>query len=596
MAQTSTGRRAGLVLAVAALLAPLGIGTAQAAENPPTLVTVQPTGVVGQQTTVEFACAGDDVSGLEFRTSDAFTPTGAAGVTRVEDGVSYLTAMPVFNTIGSHWIEASCVGAEVNSPYSQAFGVEIVGYPTTTSLQVEGPEFPGDSASYLVQVQSQNGVPGGNVEIWVDGHYRHMLPLNGGIADIADWGPFTTGTQVQVEARYVGPSDMYAPSNSTVQTFTPAAEADPKVQPTVTLQVPATAYANSTFPVSATVTGVENGPTPTGTVSFRYSEGATLASNIPLVNGVATANVAVPHTGVADVYAVYSGDEHYTDRSSTRSNVLLSAVPVPIVTVQAATTGTTAAGITATITVTAPQSDLPTPGGGVQLIVYRPGNYPDSVTSGVLVNGSVTLTTDTLPVGEYRLLAHFSGGGNHPYAQTDSPEQSLVISAATTPTTPKPPVTQPVPAPSNPVPANPVAPIAQPILAPVNPLVTLDRAVNPPGGVVTLRATGFVPGERVRFVLHSDPVFLGTAVADADGIATLIVELPEGTPVGQHHVVATGVDSGRVAEVPLLVSDPRATLATTGVESTTALSAMVATLLATGGGLLLVARLRRRQA
>lgn len=591
MAHTSTGRRAGLVLALAALLAPLGIGTAQAAETPPVVVTPQPSGIVGRQAPIEFACSDPDTIGLEFRTSDSVTPVGSAAVDRVSDGLTYVTAMPVYNSIGSHWIEASCVGSDGNSPYSMAFGVEIAGQPTTTSLQVFGPEVPGDPAYFTVHVESENAVPNGQVELWIDGQYRHVLTLNNGFADLQDWGPFT-GPQVQVEARYLGTGDVFAPSTSGTKSFDVLPTSVPPTQPTVTLQAPATAYANSTFSVSATVAGAENGPTPTGTVSFRYSEGATLASNIPLVNGVATANVAVSHTGTADIYAVYSGDEHYTDRTSARSYVLLSEVPVPVVTVQAAKTGTTAAGITATVTVTAPQSDLPVPGGGVQLIVYRPGNYPDSVTSGVLVNGSVTLTTDTLPVGEYRLLAHFSGGGNYPYAQTDSPEQSLVISAPTTPTTPKPPVTQPVPAP--PIPNVPPS-MALPGTTPT-PLVTLDRAVNPPGGLVTLRATGFVPGERVRFVLHSDPVFLGTAIADADGVATLIVELPEGTPVGQHHVVATGVDSGRVAEVPLLVSDPRATLATTGVESTTALSGMVATLLATGAGLLLVARLRRRQA
>lgn len=115
------------------------------------------------------------------------------------------------------------------------------------------------------------------------------------------------------------------------------------------------------------------------------------------------------------------------------------------------------------------------------------------------------------------------------------------------------------------------------------------------GAEVTLVARGFVPGERVTFVLHSDPVVLGTAIADADGVATLTVALPAGVPAGAHTVVATGADSGRAADVGVTLTGPSDGLAVTGTDPA-ALGALVAALLVTGGALVAGARLQRRRA
>ena len=75
------------------------------------------------------------------------------------------------------------------------------------------------------------------------------------------------------------------------------------------------------------------------------------------------------------------------------------------------------------------------------------------------------------------------------------------------------------------------------------------------GKKITLVARDFLPGETVAFYLHSDPVFLGTAVADQNGVATLVVALPAGVPAGAHHVQATGGTSGRWAEIPVTVTE-----------------------------------------
>jgi hypothetical protein len=598
VAHTSTGRRAGLVLALAAILAPLGIGTAFADIPAP---VIQPIGTVnrGESVTVDVSCADPTALGLEWHTSDAPDTWSTAQPTGRDDANALFEIPVAFQNGG--WFQARCLYEDDPSGWSIAY-VAVQGATTASVLQATAPTQQGGAITGSVTVTSGAGTPTGYVEVYLNGVLRDAVQVRDGVATISS----TYWDQPQVEVSAIYRSNTWAFQDSTSNTVTvDLPQQQVKAQPTVTLQVPANAYANVAFPATATVTGTPGGPTPTGEVEFRYSEGAVLG-RVPLVNGVATANLTVTHTGIADVYAVYFGDEHYTDRSSSYQDVSLTAAPAPVVTapvvtVDAPKTGTTTAGITATVTVAAPAAGLPVPGGGVQLIVYRPGHYPDSVSAGVLTDGTVTLTTDLLPVGEYRLLAHYSGGGDWPYAQTDSVEQSLVISApATTPVDPTPttPTTPVTPKPTTPVvtvPESTPAPIVTPVLTPANPVVSTDRSLARPGARVTLRAEGFVPGETVRFVLHSDPVFLGTAVAGADGIAVLVVDLPDGVPAGQHHVVATGVDSGRVAEVPILVADPRAELATTGTDPA-ALTGLVAALLATGAGFLLVARLRRRQA
>ncbi|NHT19262.1 Ig-like domain repeat protein, partial [Cellulomonas sp. IC4_254] len=127
------------------------------------------------------------------------------------------------------------------------------------------------------------------------------------------------------------------------------------------------------------------------------------------------------------------------------------------------------------------------------------------------------------------------------------------------------------------------------------PQITSSKTLMRAGAAVTLVARGFVPGERVTFVLHSDPVVLGTAIADADGVATLTVALPAGVPAGAHTVVATGADSGRAADVGVTLTGPADGLAVTGTDPA-ALGGLVAALLVTGGALVAGARLQRRRA
>lgn len=133
--------------------------------------------------------------------------------------------------------------------------------------------------------------------------------------------------------------------------------------------------------------------------------------------------------------------------------------------------------------------------------------------------------------------------------------------------------------------------------APTAKLAT-PQAATVPGQAMELVADGFLPGETVAFFVHSDPVYLGTAVAGADGIARLTAVIPAGLPLGSHTVIATGGTSGRWAELPIELAVAGAPPATTqlAVTGAGAGSGLAAAWLLLGAGAVLLIVVRRVRA
>jgi hypothetical protein len=125
---------------------------------------------------------------------------------------------------------------------------------------------------------------------------------------------------------------------------------------------------------------------------------------------------------------------------------------------------------------------------------------------------------------------------------------------------------------------------------------------------ITVTTSNLAPGTDATFTLYSDPVVLGTVVADAEGDATLVFDLPAGTTLGRHEVVTTGINEFGVADegsVFLNVTtcatgdgdgDDDGTggggLARTGTDVSTPIRAAVV-VFAAGAALLLVSRKRQ---
>ena len=89
---------------------------------------------------------------------------------------------------------------------------------------------------------------------------------------------------------------------------------------------------------------------------------------------------------------------------------------------------------------------------------------------------------------------------------------------------------------------------------------------------MTLTASGYQPGETLEFVLRSDPVVLGTAVAGGDGTAIWTGALPEAIALGSHLFIATGLTSGYVATLAVAIigtpTAPATTATPTGATTT----------------------------
>jgi hypothetical protein len=82
-----------------------------------------------------------------------------------------------------------------------------------------------------------------------------------------------------------------------------------------------------------------------------------------------------------------------------------------------------------------------------------------------------------------------------------------------------------------------------------------------PQGRQTVTGSGFTPGEVVDGHLHSTPVDLGTATADAQGRVMFTVDLPAAVGSGEHDVVLQGASSGRTASADFLVRTVRSSSA-----------------------------------
>jgi hypothetical protein len=61
------------------------------------------------------------------------------------------------------------------------------------------------------------------------------------------------------------------------------------------------------------------------------------------------------------------------------------------------------------------------------------------------------------------------------------------------------------------------------------------------GDSATATFTGFGPNTSVQFTFRSDPVSLGTVVANSQGVAVLTFTVPTSADVGLHQVEAAGV-------------------------------------------------------
>ncbi|MFA7499161.1 MAG: LPXTG cell wall anchor domain-containing protein, partial [Leucobacter sp.] len=87
------------------------------------------------------------------------------------------------------------------------------------------------------------------------------------------------------------------------------------------------------------------------------------------------------------------------------------------------------------------------------------------------------------------------------------------------------------------------------------PEITLSRSEVAQGDTFEVTGSGFPADEEVEFVLHSDPLELGSTVTTDTGALAATLTVPAGAPVGAHTLTASTAStaSGVVVSVPLAV-------------------------------------------
>lgn len=503
-----------------------------------------------------------------------WSPTEAQGLTltyawKDADGVTLgtdATYTPTPADLGKQ-IHAEVTGTRAPlAPRTVSTNAPVVGTGTMSGTVAIAGTTDGVAAAGTTLTSVPSGWPAG-------ASFAHQWYVDGELR--SEQATFTPGTrdlgqEIWLEVRVTAPG--YSEEIGTA--WARVAQATPTVRvgsSTITVGKDAT--------VPVTVAGPTGGPVPAGGVQVTLTPqggGSPVVLGEVALGAKGTASVVVP--GLA--LGTWAATATYVPESIQYAYVYARA--------SSGTSGPyrTATG-TGTVTVTKLPATVTAPE-RLDVPVATPGTFDVTVggsplpTTWLVREGDTVLVRGDVPAdGRIRVTLPVLAPGTHTLV-LELPETSAAAAATRTVT---------------------VSVGGEPARVGALPTATLDtpKAATAPGQQMELVAEGFTPGETVAFYLHSDPVFLGTAVAGADGVARLLADIPADVPAGAHTVIATGGTSGRWATLavelavpsaapaaaPAAAADPE--LAVTGAQSGLVMAGAWLMLL-TGAGLVLVAR------
>jgi len=392
------------------------------AKFPPTVTMSAPTPstVLGGTNTVKAA--------VTTTAAGAPAPTGTV---TFSNGSNPLGAVPLTGGSASYSVPLLLAGPyTVTGNYSgdTNFSSAVAAYNGTVSqgtakIKVVAPSNPGAVGATVPLTATVTGLPGvaaptGTVAFSAGGATLATVNLNSGMAV---YSLLLTQIGTSVTGAYSGDSNYLSATGTVTVTAT---KATPTVQVTAASN---TAYVGSPDLLTATVSGVANGPTPTGNVAFLA--GSTTLATVPLSGGVATYSF-IPNTGGSfTITAKYAGDSTYNTASGTVSGATQF---VPTVTISAASNqGTIGKADLLTAVVKVP-SGQPAPTGTVAFYdsAYSSA-YPYSLLEQTLLctvklSGSMATCTDTpAAYSTHQINAAYSGDANYPAAT--SPQSPLNV-------------------------------------------------------------------------------------------------------------------------------------------------------------------------
>ena len=486
--------------------------------------------------------AGASVTFTARITGSGSVPTGTVALL---DGTAQIASQPVdpsgivtFNvatlTIGQHTLSAAYSGDANHAPVASATVVQNVLQATTTTLSASATQIiAGLPVTLHLAVTGASGQP-----------ITGTIGLTDGVTKLATLTPDPTG-QTSYTTTLTPGMHAVAAAYSGDATDAPSAAAGLSLQ--VNVATTSATLASSANPadfgtsVTFTSTGIGNGATPTGSVSFR--DGAATLSTVPLAaNGTATLTLATLAPGVHPITAVYSGDSNDQGAVSATLNQQIARVTSLGI---ASSANPSLLNDAVTITVTAANGSATAPTGSVTLT-----DNGAQIGSAMLVNGAANFQMQAPALGKHALSAAYAGDSeNHP---ANSQPLLQVVELRPTATT---------------LTASTTALYAGQQLILISTLAPATPSSMVPAGTIA-----FVSGSTV----------LGTVPVNAAGIATLTVT----PPAAQYSVTAqysgdalfaastspvVAITVGPPVEFTLTATPPTLTLAS-GAHGTIALS------------------------
>ena len=199
---------------------------------------------------------------------------------------------------------------------------------------------------------------------------------------------------------------------------------------------PNNANAGTSVTLTATITGVAGGATPTQSVQF-FDNGSAIGAPVQLSSGVATLSTSTLPGGLNTITASYTGDSNYAALGTSQiSSYQITINDLSFSLSLASSTASTTAGAMVTFNVTASGASLPPP----EPVTLT--GLPTAVTvSPVMTNGVATYSFGMFPPGNYTIQASYAGDstflpetsnpvtlqiGNTPITLTPSPSANPV--------------------------------------------------------------------------------------------------------------------------------------------------------------------------
>lgn len=342
---------------------------------------------------------------------NSLTPTGAVnfydGTSLIGTGTVNGSGIAVYTSSnigpGSHSITAVYQGDTQNAISTSAPLVETIKQiaTTTTLTSSVNPSKAGASVKLIAQVAVAPGVIAnggfsGTVSFTLGGNQIGLATVNAaGIASIT-LNNLPVGSD-SITATYAGDTSYIGSASAPlIQVVNEAAAA-------VSLAGPATVEVGTSATFTAVLTA--SGPTPNGTLSLK--DGATAISAQPAAAaGTYTFNLSSLGIGAHTLIATFAGDPNYTAASSNSITVTVKQGASATALQSSTNPQIVGQSITLTATVT---SNSPSITGNVTLMDGSTslGSVP------VNASGIATFTANSLTFGQHTLTAVYSGDTNH---------------------------------------------------------------------------------------------------------------------------------------------------------------------------------------